>query len=104
MLTESRHLSLFYSLKYFSICTNIGLSAIPPPHHRHGQKKSPPEILLLFNTPTVILAAVKAIFYIDRIILNLIKDKIAFRNEHLVIFVRRDIQFIKVRKTLRHLL
>ena len=36
--------------------------------------------------PTVILATVKDIFYIDRIILDLIKDKIPLLNEHLVIF------------------
>ena len=59
---------------------------------------------LLFDQPTVILAAVKDIFYIDRIILDLVKDKIALFNEHLVIFIRRDIQFLKVRETLRHLL
>lgn len=58
---------------------------------------------LLFDQPTVILAAVKDIFYIDRIILDLIKDKIPLLNEHLVIFIGRDIQFPKVGETLRHL-
>ena len=61
------------------------------------------DILLLFNKTTVILAAVKDIFYIDRIILDLVKDKIPLFNEHLVIFIRRDIQFLKVRETLWHL-
>ena len=61
------------------------------------------DILLLFDKPTVILAAVKDIFYIDRIVLDLIKDKIPLLNEHLVIFIGRDIQFLKVGETLRHL-
>ena len=63
-----------------------------------------PDTLLLFDQPTIILAAVKDIFYINRIILDLVKDKIPLLNKHLVIFIRRDIQFLKVRETLRHLL
>ena len=59
---------------------------------------------MLFDKPTVILAAVKDIFYIDRIILDLIKDKVPLPNEHVVIFMGRDIQFLKVRETLWHLL
>lgn len=73
--------------------------------NRHMQSSGdfPHAILLLLDQPTVILAAVKDIFYIDRIILDLVKDKIPLLNKHLVIFVRRDIQFLKVRETLRHL-
>ena len=62
------------------------------------------DILLLFHKPTVILAAVKDIFCIDRIILDLIKDRIPLLNKHLVIFIRCDIGFFKKWKTLRHLL
>ncbi len=60
-------------------------------------------ILLSADEPAVIPPAVKDIFYIDRIILDLIKDKIPLLNEHLMIFVRCDIQFLKVMETLGHL-
>ena len=59
--------------------------------------------LLLSDKPTVIPAAVKDIFYIDGIILDLIKDKIPLFNKHPVIFIRRDIGFLEERETLRHL-
>lgn len=59
--------------------------------------------LLLSDKPTVIPAAVKNIFYIDGIILDLIKDKIPLFNKHPVIFIRRDIGFLEEREALRHL-
>ena len=58
--------------------------------------------LSLFYKPAVIPAAIKDIFYIDRIIFDLVKDNIPFLNEHPVVFVRCDIQFLKVRETLRY--
>ena len=61
------------------------------------------DILLLFDEPIVIFAAVKDIFYIDFIILNLVKDKVPFLNKHLVIFIWRNIQFLKEREPLWHL-
>ena len=86
--------------------------SVPKKHPRLGIKNSRlqstddfhSDILLLFDQPTVILAAVKDIFYINRIVLDLVKDKIPRFNGHLVILIRRDIQFRKVRETLRHLL
>ena len=86
--------------------------SVPKKHPRLGIKNSRlqssddfhSDILLLFDQPTVILAAVKDIFYIDRIVFDLIKDKIPLLNEHLVIFIGRDIQFLKVGEALWHLL
>lgn len=52
------------------------------------------------DKPAVILSAVKNIFYIDFIILDLIKDKIPFFDKHPVVFIWCDIQFFKKRETL----
>lgn len=54
------------------------------------------------DKPAVILTAIENIVDENRIILNLIKDKIPFCHEHLVVSIRRDICLLKEGKTLRH--
>ncbi len=57
----------------------------------------------LMYEPAVIFTTIKDIFYIDRIIPYLVKDKIPFFNKHLVIFVWRDIHFLKKWGALRQM-
>lgn len=54
------------------------------------------------DKPAVILPTIENIVDENRIILNLIKDKIPFCHEHLVVSIRRDICLLKEGKTLRH--
>lgn len=54
------------------------------------------------DKPAVILPAIENIVDENRIILNLIKDKIPFCHEHLVVSIRRDICLLKEGKTLGH--
>ena len=51
--------------------------------------------------PAVFPAAIKDIFYIDDIILYLIKDQIPLFYKHLVIFVLAYVWFLKEGKALR---
>ena len=51
--------------------------------------------------PAVFPAAIKDIFYIDDIVLYLIKNQIPLFNKHLVIFVLGNVWFLKEGKTPR---
>lgn len=53
--------------------------------------------------PVVIFMAIEDIFYVGCIILYLEKDKIPFFNKHFVVFIWRDIHFLKKRKMLWHM-
>ena len=50
------------------------------------------------NKPTVILATVKDIFYIDYIVFDLIEHQIPLFYIHLMIFIRWNIRFFEERK------
>lgn len=54
------------------------------------------------DKPAVILPAIENIVDEKRIILNLIKDKVPFCHEHLVVSIRRDICLLKEGKALGH--